>query len=236
MTVAVTLLVFAIGYASYYLMSHSKDNHKRLSRQFGDARISLIWVVYQRLTGVVFLGFLPGLLVLSLSFWRFPDLGVDWNLSGTIVFWTSGLGICVLIISYFFSQKPENFHMYPQIRDNPWTIKTVVINAGSWLAYLIAYEFLFRGLVLFTLYFALGLLPAIVITTSLYVLVHIPKGLKESIGAIPFGVALGLITLEAGTIWPAFFIHALLALSTDHFALRAHPDMRYQAIGKLRAN
>ncbi len=122
--------------------------------------------------------------------------------------------------------------MYPQIRDNPWTIKTVVINAGSWLAYLIAYEFLFRGLVLFTLYSALGFWPAIVITTSLYVLVHIPKGLKESIGAIPFGLVLGLITLEAGSIWPAFFIHAILALSTDHFALRAHPDMHYQVIEK----
>ncbi len=236
MIVVLSLIVFAIGYSSYYFMSHSKHIHKRLSRQFGEDRISLIWIVFQRLTGVACLGFFPGLLVLSLSFWRFSDLGLDWNLSGTTIFWTSGLGICVLVISYFFSQKPENFQTYPQIRDNPWTIKTVVINAGSWLAYLIAYEFLFRGLVLFTLYFALGLLPAIVITTSLYVLVHIPKGLKESIGAIPFGVALGLITLEAGSIWPAFFIHAILALSTDHFAIRAHPDMCYQAIGKLRAN
>lgn len=236
MTVTLSLLVFAMGYSSYYFMSHSKNNHKRLGRQFGEDKISLIWVVFQRSVGVACLGFFPGILVLFLSFWRFSDLGLDWNLSGIIVFWTSGLGICVLVISYFFSQKPENFQMYPQIRDNPWTIKTVVINTGSWLAYLIAYEFLFRGLILFTLYSALGLWPAIVITTSLYVLVHIPKGLKESIGAIPFGLALGLITLEAGSIWPAFFIHAILALSTDHFALRAHPDMRYQAIGKLRAN
>ncbi len=99
MIVALSFLVFAIGYSSYYFMSHSKDIHKRLSRQFGEDRISLIWIVFQRLTGVVCLGFFPGLLVLSLSFWRSSDLGLDWNLSGTTVFWTSGMGICVLVIS-----------------------------------------------------------------------------------------------------------------------------------------
>ncbi len=236
MTTALSLLVFAIGYASYFFISHSKDIHKRLSRQIGEDKISLIWIVFQRLVGVVCLGFFPGILVLSLSFWRFSELGLGWNLSGTTLLWTCGIGICVLVISYFFSQKPENFQRYPQIRDNSWTVKTVVINAGSWLAYLVAYEFLFRGLVLFTLYSVLGLWPAVVITTVLYALVHIPKGLKESMGAIPFGVVLGLITIKAGSIWPAFFIHTMLALSSDHFAIRSHPDMHYQVIGKQRAN
>ena len=198
--------------------------------------MSLIWIVFQRLAGVVCLGLFPGLLVLSLSFWRFSDLGLGLNSSKTVLIWTIGLGISVLGISYFFSGKPENFKIYPQIRENPWTTRTVVFNAGSWLAYLVAYEFLFRGLVLFTLYSALGLWPAIVITTCLYVLVHIPKGLKEAIGAIPFGVVLGLITIEAGSIWPAVFIHVILALSNDHFALRANPDMHYKVLVNNRAN
>ena len=235
MTVALSLLVFAIGYSSYFFMSNFQYIQKRLSRQFGEDRMSLLWIVFQRLAGVVCLGLLPGILVLSLSFWHFSDLGLGLNLSKTVLIWTSGIGICVLVISYFFSQKPENFRIYPQIRENPWTIKTVVINTGSWLAYLCAYEFLFRGLLLFTLYVALGLWPAIVITTCLYVLVHIPKGFKEAVGALPFGVVLGLITIEAGSIWPALFIHGILALSNDHFSLRANPDMHYKVLDKQRA-
>jgi len=236
MTVALSLTVFAIGYSSYFFISHSQYFRKFLGRQFDEDRMSLLWIVFQRLAGVICLGLFPGILVLSLSFWRFSDLGLGLDLSKTVLIWTSGIGICVLIISYFFSQKPENFRIYPQIRENPWTIKTVVINTGSWLAYLCAYEFLFRGLLLFTLYFALGLWPAIVITTCLYVLVHIPKGFKEAVGALPFGVVLGLITIEAGSIWPALFIHAILALSNDHFALRANPDMHYKVLDKQRAN
>jgi len=232
MTVALSLTVFAIGFLSYFFISHSLFIQKRLSRQFGEDRISLPLIVFQRFVGVLCLGLFPGILVLSLSFWRFPDLGLALNSSRSVLFWAIGLGICVLVISSLFSRKPENFQMYPQIRENPWTIKTVVINTGSWLAYLVAYEFLFRGLLLFTLYSALGLWPAIVITTCLYVLVHIPKGLKETIGAIPFGVVLGLITIEAGSIWPALFIHAVLALSNDHFALRANPDMHYKVLEK----
>lgn len=235
MPVALSLTVFAIGYLSYFKISRSLYFRKCLGRQFDEERKTLRWIVFQRLTGVFCLGMFPGIFVLFLPFWRFSDLGLDLNLSKTVLIWTSGIGICVLIISYFFSQKPENFRIYPQIRENPWTIKTVVLNTGSWLAYLCAYEFLFRGLLLFTLYFALGLWPALVITTCLYILVHIPKGFKEVLGALPFGMVLGLISIEAGSIWPALFIHAVLALSNDHFSLSANPDMRYNVFDKKRA-
>ncbi len=198
--------------------------------------MSLLWTVFQRLAGVFCLGLFPGFFLVSLSFWRFSDLGLEMNLSKTVLIWTSGIGICVLAICYFFSRKPENFKISPQIRDTPWTVKTIVLNSGSWLLYLAAYEFLFRGLLLFTFYSTLGLWPAIIITTCLYVIVHIPKGLKEVLGAIPFGVVLGLITIEASSIWPAFLVHSILALSNDHFALRAHPDMHYKVFEKQRAN
>lgn len=232
MTVALSLLVFAIGYLSYFFISHSKGIQKSLSRQFGEDRVSLLWIVFQRLVGVVCLGFFPGILVLILSLSRFSDLGLGWSLSGETALWTIGFGICVLFISCFFSGKPENFKIYPQIRENPWTFNTVAFNVGSWLIYLVAYEFLFRGLLLFTLHSALGLWPAIAITTGLYFLVHIPKGIKEAIGALPFGVVLGLLTIEAGSIWPAVFIHFVLALSNDHFSLRANPDMHYKVFVK----
>lgn len=232
MAVLFSFMVFAIGYSSYFFISRSLSIQKRLRHQFEGKDESLIWTVFQRSVGVVCLGLFPGILVLSLSFWRFSDLGMGLILSRSVLFWSIGLGICVLVISYLFSKNPKNFQIYPQVRDNLWTIKTVGINTGSWLAYLVAYEFLFRGLLLFTLSSALGEWPAIVITTCLYVLVHIPKGLKEALGAIPFGLALGWITIEAGSFWPAFFIHAMLALSSDYFAILANPDKHFRLLEK----
>ncbi|MFC2168473.1 lysostaphin resistance A-like protein [Acidobacteriota bacterium] len=227
-----SLLVFFFGYSSYFFISHSKTIQKRLCLESEDGRRTFSWIAFQRFTGVVFLGFFPGILVWAFPFWRFSELGLGLNLSKIGLLWTSGIGICVLFVSYFSSRKPENFKSYPQVRENPWTMKTVLFNTGSWLVYLVAYEFLFRGLLLFTFSSALGLWPAIVITTCLYTLVHIPKGLKEAIGALPFGVVLGLITIEADSIWPAVFIHAVLALSYDHFSLRANPEMHYDFFKK----
>ena len=182
------------------------------------------------------MGVFPGIFVLSFSLTSFSDLGLGLKFSSGILIWTLGSGACVLVICYFFSKKPENVQNFPLIRDNPWTIKTVIFNTISWLSYLFAYEFLFRGVVLLTLYRKLGLWPAIGLTTFLYALVHVPKGQRETLGAVPFGVVLGLLTIEAGSIWPAFFVHAVLALSNDFFALCAHPEIQFQRWVKSKAS
>ncbi|GAI37228.1 unnamed protein product, partial [marine sediment metagenome] len=72
----------------------------------------------------------------------------------------------------------------------------------------------------------IGVWPAIAVNTSIYACTHIPKGFKEAIGAIPFGIILCIITLITGNIWVAFFIHVLLALSNDYFALYHNPEMK----------
>ncbi|MGD2245125.1 MAG: CPBP family intramembrane metalloprotease [Candidatus Aminicenantes bacterium] len=198
-----------------------------MESRWGEQPTDILRVLFQRAAGVVCLGLVPGILILTLSSRRLSGLGITFSYSVSALFWTLGLGGCVLAVSYFFSRRPENFRLYPQIRKKEWTLITVLINTGSWMAYLLAYEFLFRGILLFTIDETLGVWPAVLITTFLYALVHIPKGWTETLGAVPFGVILGFVTLQTGIIWPAFFIHALLALSNDHFALSANPDMRY---------
>jgi len=104
----------------------------------------------------------------------------------------------------------------------------VSLNIGSWLLYLAAYEFLFRGFLLFTLESAIGLWAALVTMTVLYSMAHLHKGLNEVLGAIPFGVILGFLAFKSGSFWPAFFVHACLAISNDFFALAGHPEMSIQ--------
>ena len=92
--------------------------------------------------------------------------------------------------------------------------------------YLLAYEFLFRGVLLMLLVPAIGVWPAIIINTSLYSATHIPKGAKETIAAIPFGIALCVITLHTGSILGAFLTHLLLSQLNDYGALYFNPEMK----------
>jgi membrane protease YdiL (CAAX protease family) len=117
--------------------------------------------------------------------------------------------------------------MYPQIRKNEWNLKLILISAFSWILYLIAYEFLFRGYLLFVFLKYLNVWAAISLNVAIYALVHVPKGHKEAIGAIPLGLVLGIITLKTGSIWFAFGLHVVLALSNEWLSLRAHPDMKF---------
>lgn len=102
----------------------------------------------------------------------------------------------------------------------------VAHNAFTWIAYLFGYELMFRGLLLFTTVEFMGAWPAIILNTALYALVHVPKNLEETIGAIPLGLLLCLITLSTGTFWVAFGVHTCLALSNFFFSLKNHPEMR----------
>ena len=77
--------------------------------------------------------------------------------------------------------------------------------------FLLSYEFFFRGVLLFTLVETTGLITAIIICTSLYVLIHAFDSKAEIIGAIPFGIILCLLTYYTNSIWAAFIIHIALS-------------------------
>ena len=79
------------------------------------------------------------------------------------------------------------------------------------LVFLFSYEFFFRGVLLFTLIDTNGLITAIIICTSLYVLIHIFDSKAEILGAIPFGIVLCLFSYFTNNIWAAFIIHITLS-------------------------
>jgi membrane protease YdiL (CAAX protease family) len=71
----------------------------------------------------------------------------------------------------------------------------------------------------------MGLWSAIAVNTSIYALIHLPKGKRETIGAIPLGIVLCLITSYTGTIWAAFWIHCTLALTNEWFSIKYTKDI-----------
>ena len=227
MTHIYIIILFVLSYLAYFCLSNSHYLFIIMTRHLEQDRKTYIWVLFQRSVGLLFLGLLPALITLFLLAVSLYDFGFSAGVTPTVLLWSLGLGFCVIIINYFAAGKPDNIEVSPQIRIKNWSFSIFIINAFSWTAYLLAYEFLFRGLLLFSLLEVVSYWPAILISTFVYSLVHYPKGYKQTVGAIPFGIVLCLLTIETGSIWIAFFVHVMLALSNDHFALRANRTMSY---------
>jgi membrane protease YdiL (CAAX protease family) len=174
---------------------------------------------------------LPGMICLIyLPEYSLADYGLTFK-PETIqftIFWSFVLCLLVIPLAYISAQKPKNLVNYPMIRAKVWNIKIVILNALGWALYLFGYEFLFRGLLLFPLAEHLGVWTAIAINVALYSATHIPKGLEETIGAIPLGLILCILTLASGTIWIAFVVHLAMAWTNSFTALKFHPEIHYR--------
>ena len=81
-------------------------------------------------------------------------------------------------------------------------------NLVSCALYMFAYEFMFRGFLLFACLVAMPALFAVAINVALYALAHAPKCPREALGSIPLGVVLCLSAIETGAIWAATALRA----------------------------
>lgn len=90
------------------------------------------------------------------------------------------------------------------------------------LFYYVAWEFFFRGFLLFGLAERFGGLNAILIQTISSCLVHIDKPAVEIIGSIPVGILFGIVALRTKSFWYVFLVHAAIGISTDLFIIFNH--------------
>jgi len=221
-----SLILVIVVFSAYYFLSNFQKIKSYLVKKIGEERGQIRFILYQRLLGIFFFGFIP------LLFLLFKDetslyanfLKIQFNFYSFL--FVSGIGLIVILVNYFASRSADNLSVYPQIRTKTWSIDLLVLSALSWMAYLFAYEFLFRGVFLFSCIKEVGNFNAILLNIFVYALVHIPKGKKEAIGAIPLGIVLCLLTIHSGTMWIAFWIHCCLALSNEWFSIRYHPEIR----------
>lgn len=126
-------------------------------------------------------------------------------------------GLAVAVNKY---TEPDT-RVYPQLRKAQWTPPLFIINGTTWILYLVAYELLFRGYLFFSCLEHYPLWLTSTINVIIYSLSHLPKGIKETLLCIPFGLLLCMLTWYTGNIWSAVFIHIALALSNDYYAVAA---------------
>ncbi len=216
----IAIAVASFGFLLYHYVSISAAVRKFLKTEFGRTR----YVLFHRLTGCVIFGFLPLSIIIFSGTGNISDYGVA-PANPESCLWIGILSVIIIPVNFFNSRTPGNLEMYPQIREKIWSVGILILSALSWIAYLLCYEFLFRGFLLFASIPLLGLWPSIVLNTSLYTLIHLPKGFKETIGAIPLGFLLCFLTVRTGSIWVAVFTHIIMALSNEWLSLYVHPHM-----------
>lgn len=230
LTSVLPILLSFTSFICYWFIAQSNKIKAIFYRKYDSDTASAKHIFFTKCVGFLGMGIIPLLMcVLCIEESTFADYGLTFIPQKFFftISWTFGLCILVIPFAYFSAKKPKNLLNYPQIRVKNWTRKIFYINLLGWLIYLFGYELLFRGILLFPLAKTMGIWPAITINVALYSATHIPKGLAETIGAIPLGLVLCLLTLASGMIWIACIVHVALAWTNSLTALNYHPEIHY---------
>ena len=226
-----SLLIF---FVIFWFLSQSTNFKKYIYKKYNFDKAAVVHFILLKCFGFIILGILPAIVFLNcIPDAKLAEFGLKFDRSTRLftLFWTMALSSICITSTYFNAKKTKNLINYPQIKTTIWSNKILIINLLGWTIYLLGYEFLFRGILLFSLYRSIGLWPAISVNVALYSATHIPKGLNETVGAIPLGIVLCLVTISSGTIWIAFWVHLSIAWTNSLTALKYHPTIKYNPNG-----
>ena len=130
-----------------------------------------------------------------------------------------GLYLLFLPIIYYFSRTLSFQLTYPRLRAARDSAEIFAVFQLMYLFKWIAWEFFFRGFMLFGLERKLGA-NAVLVSTLAFALMHIPKPTAELIGAIPAGYLLCWLAKRGRSILPGVLLHWAVAGSMELFACR----------------
>ena len=117
----------------------------------------------------------------------------------------------VIVVASRFPAFQQYYPMYAMAKHDvsAWTL-----SVASYAVYFFAWEFFFRGYLLFGLAKRFGAW-AILIQTVPFTLVHLGKPEAEVFSAMVAGVALGVMAYRSRTMVPCFLLHWFCAMLMD---------------------
>lgn len=220
------LMYSVTGFAAYYFLSQAQGVKQQFRNLLPGMDPQVGIIVLQRFWGFLFLGIIPLLLIISVFKEAPSSYGLGFHFQQPPPQWSYALIPLTILLSYWRARNPSNLEQYPQIRCLNWTPGILQLSSLSWTTFLVGYEFLFRGFLLFASVSVLDPWIAVSMNVALYSAAHLYKGAMETFGAIPLGFILCYITLITGNIWSAVLLHTVMALSNEWFSLKAHPHMQ----------
>jgi uncharacterized protein len=139
----------------------------------------------------------------------------DWREWGK---WLLLFLVVFIPVAAIASRRPEFASYYPRYRPMLYDHRLVVLSMTGWLLYFFAWEFFFRGFMLFGLGKRIGAL-AIFVQMVPFVMAHFMKPELESWSAIIAGIALGLMAWRTRSFAGTWLVHWLSATVMDLFVV-----------------
>jgi membrane protease YdiL (CAAX protease family) len=216
------IFIGTLGYLLYFTFLKNLFFKTQFNKLFLASKASFYWIQLTRIIAFVCMVNLPIAYIqyLEIDFWT-----IDFIWTSTDTKYTLILVALLVPLGAINARGKEHLMMYPQVRMLQWSTIEYLSNIFSWGIYLLGYEFLFRGILFLGLIPFVGLYPAVILNTILYALVHLYKGKKETLGSIPLGIVLCIITAQTQTIWTAFAVHWIMAVNnfvwSQYYQLRS---------------
>jgi uncharacterized protein len=191
-------------------------------------RVDLIEFYYWFIGDTITFFVIPAVII---KFWfreRVKDYGVKpgnvkTGLKFSVIFF-----IIMLPFLWIVSSFPAFERVYPHIgaARESWII-FLIYEAGL-LMYMFAWEFIWRGYMLFGLREKFGDY-AIFIQTIPFVILHNGKPAAETLGAIIAGIALGILAFRTGSMLYGFIIHGSVMFTIDLISILRYKTGEYGA-------
>lgn len=149
--------------------------------------------------------------------WRLPlaRFGLQW---GDFAIWSRYFAAYLAVmlpVVLLISRSPEFQAYYPRCGPARESLGWLLFSALGWLLYFFAWEWFFRGFMLFSLAPRYGGAIAILIQTIPFVMMHYPKPEMEAWSSIIAGIALGLMAFRGRSFIGAWLLHWSVAFMMD---------------------
>lgn len=131
--------------------------------------------------------------------------------------------LVMLPLVWFASAMPEFSAKYPHLQPAKTNWSMFFIFEIGMILYMISWEFTWRGFMLFGLEEKFGYY-AVLIQMIPFLILHNGKPVLETFGAIPGGIALGILALRTRSFYYCVFVHFGVMFSIDLIS-----TLRYRA-------
>ncbi len=163
---------------------------------------------------LIWLMVVPLILMRVLAGWRPRQLGFVLKGTGKEFLLVTGMWLAFLPVLWLISDMPSFAKTYPRVDEVASSGHLFAVHHLSFLVYWIAWEFFYRGLLLFGFKRDFGS-SAVLLSTFPFVIMHYGKPPLEMMAAIAAGFILCGISLRSKSIFPGVFLHWMVALSMD---------------------
>ena len=193
--------------------------HVNLASYFEPSRYSgLYGHLYWYFSAVVLLGVIP-LLLLRLSGGDLKRFGLRLGRVREGLTY-SGIALAAMLPVVFVAASFPSFQTkYPLCYSAADSLTHLLIYEAAYFLYYFAWEFFFRGFLLFSLERRICAVYAVLVQIVPFALLHIGKPEMETIGSVFAGIALGVLALRTRSVLYCVLLHGLVAWAMDLAAM-----------------